>query len=179
METESQAAQQRDDAGAVVGALDQRPSLAAAPLLRRARSLVLWAVGAAILYSALVASKGSCPGGFTTDGGFLDANGDPTTVHPQCVQLMLQPSPVIYLAIALTVILALSRAARAADMELALRTMNRGVIVAVAIAVVSMLVAFVWFAASPMPTVGGTVIFPFPFGGGTMTVTPMEQGPTG
>ncbi|WP_431278346.1 hypothetical protein [Leifsonia poae] len=140
---------------------------------------MLWALGAAAVYSSLVASKGSCPGGFTSDGGYLDGNGDPTTVQPQCVQLALHPSPLIYLAIALTVVIALTRAARAVNIEMALRAMNRGTIVAVGIVVVSMLIAIVWFQTSPMPTVGGTVLFPFPFGSGSMTVTPMEPGSPG
>jgi hypothetical protein len=176
MGTESHGAQQHDDLNSRGSASTERAGFATGPVLRRARALVLCAVGAAILYSALVASKGSCPSGSTTDGGFLDANGNPTTVQPQCVTLGLQPSPVIYLAIALTVIIALSRAAHSANLELALRTMNRGAMVAVAIAVTSMLVAIVWFQLSPMPTVSGTVLFPFPFGSGTLTVTPQEPG---
>ena len=155
------------------------PALVHRPILRRARALVLWALGAAVLYSSLVASRGSCPGGFSADGGLLDANGDATTVQPQCVQLVLQPSPVVYLAIALTVVIALGRAARAADVEAALLTLNRAAFVAVGIAVVSMLVAILWFQGMPMPTGSGTVLVPFPFGGGTMTVTPQESGHTG
>ncbi|MFP3465548.1 hypothetical protein [Leifsonia sp. SIMBA_070] len=178
METDSRA-ERESDAPAGVESSAAASGRPAGPILKRARALVMWALGAAILYSALVGSKGSCPGGFTTDGGYLDGNGDPTTVQPQCVTLALQPSPVIYLAIALTVIVVLSRAARAADVEAALRTMNRGAIVVVALAVVSMLVASLWFQTSPMPTVGGTVLFPFPFGSGTLTVTPMEPGPAG
>ncbi|MEV8212861.1 hypothetical protein [Leifsonia sp. NPDC077715] len=156
-----------------------RPALVDRPILRRARALVLWALGAAIVYSALVASKGSCPGGFAMDGGFLDANGDPTDVQPQCIQLMLQPSPVVYLAIALTVVIALGRAARAVDVDAALRTLNRAVIIVVAIAVVSMVVAILWFQAIPSPAERGTILFPFPFGGGTMTTTPQDPGPVG
>lgn len=148
-------------------------------MLRRARTLVLWAIGAAVLYSTLVASKGSCPGGFTTDGGFLDANGDPTTVQPLCATLTLQPSPVIYLAIGLTVIIALSRAARSSGVETAMRAMSRGAIVAVGIAVVAMLVAILWFQGMPMPTADGTVVFPFPFGSGSLEVTPLEPGSAG
>lgn len=53
---------------------------------------------------------------------------------------MLRPSPVIYVAIAMPVIFALSRAARTVDVETALRTMNRGA----------------------TPTVGGIMLFPFP-----------------
>jgi len=179
MRTRSRASQPSGDATAAGDELDARSGRVAGPVLKRARALVLWAVGAAILYSTLVASKGSCPGGFDSDGGFVDGNGDPTTVQPQCVVLALHPSPLIYLAIALTVIIALSRAARAVTIETALRTMNRGAIVAAAIAVVSMLVAILWFKASPMPTVDGTVLFPFPFGSGTVTVTPMEPGTAG
>ena len=152
--------------------------LAAAPLLGRARTLVLWAMIAAVLYSTLVSSKGGCPGGFSTDGGFVDGSGNPTTVQPQCVQLVLQPSPMVYLVIALTVIIALARAARAVEVAAAMRTMKRAAFAAVGIAVVSMVIAVVWFLGIPMPATDGTVIFPFPFGGGTMTVTPMEPGPT-
>ena len=154
----------------------ERPGLADRPILHRARALVLWALGAAILYASLVASKGSCPGGFAMDGGFLDADGDPTNVQPQCIQLTLQPSPVVYLAIALTVVLALGRAARSVDVESALRTLNRASVVAVGIAVVSMIVAILWFQAMPTPAEHGTILFPFPFGGGTMTITPQEPG---
>ncbi|WP_431218140.1 hypothetical protein [Leifsonia xyli] len=140
---------------------------------------MLWALGAAMLYSSLVASKGQCPGGFSPDGGFLDADGDPTTVQPQCVQLVLHPSPVIYFAIALTVAIALTRAARAIDVVAAMQTMKRGAIVAVGIAVVAMVIAVLWFQGTPMPSTDGTVIFPFPFGSGTMTVTPQEPGYSG
>ncbi|MGN7797803.1 hypothetical protein [Leifsonia sp. 22587] len=147
-------------------------------LLGRARTLVLWALGAAILYSSLRASKGSCPGGFDCDGGFVDASGQPTSVAPQCVQLELQPAPVVYLAIGLAVIIALTRAARAADIDAALRIMKRAAVVVVGIAVVSMLIAILWFQGMPMPTTTSTVVYPFPFGGGTTTVTPMEPGPT-
>jgi len=137
---------------------------------------VLWALGAAIVYSTLLASKGSCPGGFAMDGGYLDANGDPTSVQPQCIQLTLQPSPVVYLAIALTVVIALGRAARAVDVGAAVRTLNRAGIVAVGITVVSMVIAFLWFQAIPTPAEHGSILFPFPFGGGTMTFTPQEPG---
>lgn len=152
---------------------------AAAPLLRRARTLVLWALGAAILYSSLVASKARCPGGFSADGGFVDSNGAPTTVAPQCVQLTLQPGPIVYMAIALGVVIALTRAGRAANIDIALRIMKHASFVVVAIALVSMAIAVTWFMAAPVPTPGGTVVFPFPFGGGTMTLTPMEPGSTG
>lgn len=151
---------------------------AAGPLLRRARALVLWAIASAILYSTLAASRGSCPGGFSSDG-YVDAHGDPTTTAPQCVQLVLQPGPLVYIAIALTVVVALSVAAGAADLRVALRTLNRGVIVVVAIAVLSMVVATVWFFALPMPGPDDGVFLPFPFGGGTMTVTPLDPAPTG
>ncbi|MDN4615505.1 hypothetical protein P5G50_13705 [Leifsonia sp. F6_8S_P_1B] len=150
--------------------------LPAAPLLRRARTLLLWALGAAVVYSTLSGSKGSCPGGFSADG-YVDAAGDPTDVAPQCFQATLHPSPVVYLAIAVTVIVAVTRAARATDLDRALRTLNRATILVVAIAVVSMVIATVWIFVSPAPT-DGTVFFPFPFGSGTMTITPMEP-PTG
>jgi hypothetical protein len=163
------------DAGPAAGS----PPAADRPILRRARALVLWALGASLLYATLAASTASCPGGFTADGGFLDANGDPTSVQPQCVQLTLQPGPAVYVAIALTVVIALGRAARAVDVQTALRTLDRASILVVAIAVVSMIVAVLWFQAIPVPPDGGTVLFPFPFGGGTMTITPQEPGSAG
>lgn len=159
-------------------AADRPAAPAPFPLLTRARTLVLWAVVAAVLYSTLASSRGSCSGGFSS-GGYVDADGHPTTVAPQCVQLVLQPGPLVYLAIALTVIVALSTAARAVDLDAALRTLNRGTIVAVGIAVVSMVVAIAWFFALPMPGPGDGVLFPFPFGSGTMTVTPLESGTAG
>ncbi len=161
-------------------AADRGPDRADAgpPLLRRARTLILWALGAALVYSMVNASKGACPGGFGTDG-FVDASGTPTDTAPQCITLALHPSPVVYLAIALTVIVAFSRAARAVDVETALRRLNRGAIVVVAIVVVSAAVSILWFAATPQPTTPGTVFFPFPFGSGTLTVAPLEPGPAG
>lgn len=174
MGDESRAVQPAANEDAASTATQSPPAahLPAAPLLRRARTLLLWALGSAIIYSTLSGSKGSCPGGFSADG-YVDAAGDPTTVAPQCYQATLHPSPIVYLAIALTVIVALSRAARAVELDRALRTLNRAAIVVVAIAVVSMAVATVWIFASPAPT-DGTVFFPFPFGSGTMTITPME-----
>lgn len=170
---DSSAADQGERTAPAVG---ERAFLTSAPLLKRSRSLVLWALGSGLLYSSLVASKGQCPGGFSSDGGFLDAEGDPTAVRPQCVQLVLHPSPVIYLALALTVIIALTRAAAAVDVAAAMQTMKRGAIVTVGIAVMAMVIAVLWFQATPIPATDGTVIFPFPFGTGTMTVTPQESG---
>ena len=157
----------------------EQPGLLGAPLLRRTRGLVLWALGAGVLYSSLVGSKGGCPGGFSSDGGYVDGSGNPTEVAPQCVSLTLQPSPAVYLAIVLTVVVALTLAARAPDTRAAMRRLDRGVIAVVGIALLSMAIAIVWFALTPMPTVPGTVWFPFPFGSGTLNVTPMDPGPAG
>ncbi|OJW00661.1 MAG: hypothetical protein BGO47_02365 [Microbacterium sp. 67-17] len=60
-------------------------------------------------------SAGTCVGGVGADGGYIDANGDPTDVAPQCISLALEPSPVVIIAVVLTFIVALTLVIRRAQ----------------------------------------------------------------
>jgi hypothetical protein len=83
------------------------------------------------------------------------------------VNLTLRPSPIVFLAIAIVYFSALRYVlTRAADEALAVRALRRASLVAVLVAVASVLIADVWLFASP---IGGwpqpnVWLAPFPFG---------------
>jgi hypothetical protein len=64
----------------------QPSTLPGEAMLQRVRRLLGWALGAGFAYSLIGgASKSSCPGAVTGDGGYLDAAGQPTDVAQLCV----------------------------------------------------------------------------------------------
>ncbi|MDQ1576222.1 MAG: hypothetical protein QOH55_1372 [Microbacteriaceae bacterium] len=165
--------------------LDKRPSatlptLPGAAILLRTRRLLFWAFGAALVYGLLgVASKGGCPGGFTGGGGYLNADGQPTDVAPQCVNLTLQPSPTIFAVIAIVTLVAISRVLKSADSEAAaIRTLNKAVIVIVAIVGAWIVISQVSFWMIPITDWDGTGSFfiPFSFGAVNVDISPMNGG---
>lgn len=126
-------------------------------VVARVRRLLLVAVVAGFVYSALLtASQGRC---------FEDG---------RCTQLTLQPSPLVVVAIAVLVLVALKRVQTVAgSTEDAVRMLDRtagvvGILVAVAI-----VVSHVWFWSIDLGdgTTGLSVFSPFPFGGIGVTTT--------
>lgn len=151
--------------------------LPGAVVIAAIRRVLLWSLIVAFVYPVfMTASKGICPGGVDASGGFIDSAGRPVDEAPQCIQLTLAPSPLVYVAIAVIVLLALGRVMKAADERAALRTLEwtlRGVGLLVVVAII---VSHVWFALIPLEQFTGdswTVFSPFPFGAIDVEVTPM------
>ena len=153
-------------------------TLPGATIIRRIRRLLFWAAGTALVYSALAtASKGGCPGGVTGDGGYLDANGDPTAVAPMCVNLTLRPSSLIIIMIGAAVLVAISLVLRRAHSEAAaIRILDRTAIVIVVVTVGWTVLTMVSFLSIPLDGWDGTGPFfiPFSFGNIDVDISPMN-----
>ena len=160
-----------------VDAATAESSLPGREIVSRIRRLVVVGVLAALGYSMfMTASKGYCPGGVSTDG-FVDAAGDPTDVAPSCLNLTLQPSPLILAGIAVIIFWALTRVLRVAvDAPAAIRIIDRAAAVISILAVASVVISQVWFALIPITDWDGTGAFfyPFPFGAVDMQITPLQ-----
>lgn len=163
--------------------VDAHPSTAlstlpGAEILLRTRGLLLSALGAALVYAFVTnASKGHCPGGSTGGGGFLDADGLPTDVPPSCIALTLQPSVLVYVAIGVLVLSAISRVLSVADSEAAaIRILDRARVVIIAVVAASVLISHVWFWLIPIDDWTGTGAFlsPFPFGSVSQDISPIQ-----
>ena len=165
--------------------LNRRPearhsSLPGASILLRVRGLIWSALGAGLLYGIVTnASRSACPGGYAADGGYLDADGRPTDLVPQCISLTLQPSIFVSAAIVVVVLAALTRVLKRAGGEAdAFRIIDRARIVLIALATGSILISHVWFWLIPIAGWDGSGMlwFPFPFGSVTMEAYPAVQG---
>ncbi|WP_136706144.1 hypothetical protein [Agromyces sp. H66] len=165
--------------------LERRPSAAlstlpGAAVLLRTRRLLIGALIAAFAYTALgVGSRSYCPGGFTGNGGFLDASGQPTDVAPQCLTLTLQPGGIVYAAITIIVLAAITRVLRSAASEAAaMRTLDRAAVAIIIVVVAWTLVTQVSFFTIPLDGWDGTepFFFPFVFGNVHVEVTPLSNG---
>lgn len=156
-----------------------REEVPGADIIRAIRALLIWAVLASFVYTALShATKGICPGGFDGSGGFIDADGLPTDAAPTCLTVSLLPSPYVYGIIGGTVIAVLSIILRRASSQAeALRLISRARWIVCGVALVSVLVAQIWFAQQDLSSWDGgpiQVLFPFPFSSGSVEVTPMQ-----
>lgn len=155
-------------------------SLPGAEILAQVRRLLIVGVLSVVGYSMFAkGSKGYCPGGVTADGGFIDAAGDATDNAPLCVNLTLQPSGLVLIAIAAIVIGALSLVLRrAANVPSAIRYLDRAAAAVVILAVASLVISHVWFAMIPITEWNGTGTFfyPFPFGSVELETAPMSVG---
>lgn len=142
-------------------------TLPGATIIRRIRRMIFVALGTGFVYSMVgTASKGGCQGG-VTDGGFVDGHGQPTDVAPTCVNLTLHPSPIVYTAIAVTVIVALTLVLRTGRTEAsALKVIDRAVIVIIAGTFAWAVLTMVSFLAIPLdpPSPGEPFTIPFTFG---------------
>lgn len=160
---------------------DMLPGTALLPgsvVIARIRRLLYVALAAGVLYSMFVsASKSGCPGGITDTGAFIDANGQPTDIAPVCVNMTLRPSPLVLIAIAAIVLWAIDRVLRRADTEAsAVRILDRAALAIMIAAAVSVVIAQVWFALTPLYGLdgAGTYLWPFPFGSVDLQTSPMS-----
>lgn len=151
--------------------------LPGAMVIAMIRRLLIASLVAAFVYPVfMTSSRGYCAGGFDGDGGFIDSSGRAVDQAPRCVQLALGPSPLVYVAIALVVVLALGRVTKASDELTALRTLNRAAIAVLALVPVAIIVSQVWFFLVPLDEFAagsGSIISPFPFGLINVATAPM------
>ncbi|MET0736150.1 MAG: hypothetical protein ABWY55_10990 [Microbacterium sp.] len=142
-------------------------ALPGADVIARIRRLVITALVSGAVYSMFTAAgKSGCAGGIDGEGGFVDANGQPTELVPSCVSLVLRPSPLLLLALAVLVVWAITRVLRSVDGEAsAIRTLDRTALAIMIVAGASIVVAQAWFALVPLDGIGGTgtYVHPFPF----------------
>ncbi|WP_378143938.1 hypothetical protein ACFJGV_10860 [Cnuibacter sp. UC19_7] len=144
--------------------------LPGAAIIARIRFLLIVASGAGVVYGAVMrASSGFCPGGVRGDGGYTDAHGQATTVPPSCITLTLGPNPLVFVALAVIVVVAVTRILRRAQTQQhAIRIANKAAIVVVAVAAGSLVIAYVWFVLIPVqswvPDEPYFFLYPFPFG---------------
>jgi hypothetical protein len=142
------------------------------------RRMLIWTIIAGLVYSTFMSgSKGLCPGGVDANGGFIDADGRSVDQAPLCVQLNLRPSVFVYVGIALIVLIALGRVAKAADERAALRTMEVAIQGAGLLVVVAVAVSLVWFQLIPLDQFNSdswSVMSPFPFGVIEVVTDPMS-----
>ena len=152
-------------------------SLPGVDVVARIRRLLVVGLVAAVGYSLfMTSSKGYCPGGVTADGSFVDAAGNATDTAPVCINLTLEPSWLVFLAIAAVAFGALTMVLRrAADVPSAIRYLDRAAVAIVIIAVASVAISQIWFAMIPITEWDGTGTFfyPFPFGSVELETEPM------
>ncbi|RXZ47080.1 hypothetical protein [Agromyces binzhouensis] len=104
--------------------------LPGAAVLWRVQRLLGWAIGAAFAYSLIGgASKATCAGGVTGDGGYLDGAGRATDAAPLCLTVTLEPSGFAYAVIAVIVFATTTGVVRrAVDPSDAIRRLDRAVV---------------------------------------------------
>jgi hypothetical protein len=147
-------------------------TLPGAAILVRLRRLLLCVIVAGLVYSVLTnASAGRCADTGTADSSIDEGAAGVVT---SCVTLTLRPSPFVYIALAVIVLVALGRVLRTATtVPRALAIVDRAAVVAVVVAGASWLIAVVWFLLLPVETWDGTgsFWFPFPFGAVELTTS--------
>ncbi|WP_124291650.1 hypothetical protein [Microbacterium sp. ABRD28] len=155
------------------------PGLAGRELVVQIRRLLVVTLVACVIYPGFTrASSASCLGGFGAEGGFIDGNGQPTDIVPQCLSLQMGPGPFVFAAIAAIVLVTLGRVIRVADdLESATRMLRRAALAIMIVAGLSVVIAQVWFALLPVrdwdPASGYFFLFPFPFASVDLTITPL------
>lgn len=141
------------------------------------RRLLIWALVVGVLYSVFMsASKGICPGGIDAGGGFIDSEGRSVEQAPLCVSLALRPSAFVYVGLAVIVLIALGRVAKAADERAALRTLERAIRGAGLLVAIALVVSHVWFQLIPLEQFSSeswSVFSPFPLGVIDVVTEPM------
>ncbi|GAA2224670.1 cell division protein FtsK [Herbiconiux moechotypicola] len=136
-------------------------SLPGRAIISRIRRLVIVTVLVGALYGMLaVASAGRCVGG---------AAEQPADENSGCIDLVLKPSPLVFVALAAIVVLALTRVLKSAQTEAqAIRTLDRASTAVIVVAVGSFAIALGWFALIPIgdwtPGAPYAFLYPFPFG---------------
>jgi len=154
---------------AVVSTAASPGLLAGHAVIARIRRLLIVTVIAGFAYGTFTAAGAAgCAGGYDGNGGYLDGAGRATDAVPTCMELTLRPSPFVFIAIGLIVVLAIGRVLKATDEQIALRTLDRAATGIVALVVIAIVVSHVWFQLVPLHDLvssdSWTVISPFPFG---------------
>ncbi|MGW9159169.1 hypothetical protein [Microbacterium sp. NPDC055665] len=141
------------------------------------RRTLIWTIVAGLVYATfMTGSKGLCPGGVDANGGFIDADGRSVDQAPLCVSLTLRPSVFVYVGIALIVLIAIGRVAKASDERAALRTLERAIQGAGLLVAIALVVSHVWFQLTPLEhfSSGSWSYFsPFPLGVIDVVTEPM------
>lgn len=131
-------------------------------LVERIRRLVLLSVILAVGYGMFVrGQKQSC---------IAQASGSAT-----CSELVMSPSPLVFVAAAVIVLISLKRVVRAAASDDdARRILGRAATGVVVLFVVATAVSLTWLALVSLPDASGpyTIVFPFPFASGEFRSTP-------
>lgn len=157
--------------------LDAPNMLSGRVIVARIRKLILTAGFTLMVYSIFTtANRGYCPVDVATDGSLVGSDGNFTEVVPSCVNLMLQPSGLIYLAIFAIIVVTLNFVLRRAnDEESALQYLDRAELGIMILAVASLLISQIWFWMIPITdwNGSGTFYFPFPFGAVGLITTPI------
>ena len=84
-----------------------------------------------------------------------------------CIDMVLKPSPLVFLGIALIVLLALGRVLKATGDASAIRTLDRAAAGLMILVVGALVYSQIWFAMIPLNDfMSGTfaILAPFPFG---------------
>ena len=141
-------------------------TLPGATVIRRIRGMLLSAMGTALVYGLVgTASKGAC----------FDSVSEKAAGESSCVNLTLHPSPIVYTAIAVAVIVAITLVLRPGRSEAsALKVMDRTVTVIIVGTLAWAALTMVSFFAIPMepPGLDGTFTIPFTFGNVDVDFTP-------
>ena len=144
------------------------------------RTLLIWAIVAAVMLATFLhGSMSSCSGGVTGSGGFTDADGQPTDIAPMCGSVTMSASPFVYVAIALIVVLSLTRMLRRADtIDDALRVVNNARMAIVVLTLVTFVVGF-WAISTVRVDDWSSysLLHPFPFA--TYDISTRPMGATG
>ncbi|MET2011664.1 hypothetical protein ABXJ56_08955 [Microbacterium chocolatum] len=157
--------------------LTAMPAIAGARVIAQIRALLVTVILTGIAYSVLSsATRGGCSGGRDSSGRMVDGNGLVTDVVPECVQMTVGPSPLMFAFFGGAVLWAIGRVLRRAQSEGdAIRTLRRTARVVMIVAIVGAVVAQLWFWLMPLWGLDGqgTYVFPFPFASFTVETYPM------
>jgi hypothetical protein len=157
---------------------DASPPLFGVQVIRDIRTFLLRVIGLGIVYGTFVGgSRGGCAGGIDGSGGFLDATGRATDVAPLCWSAQMRPGPLVFLALGIVVVWALTRVTRrAANTEQARRILFRASLIALGIVLVAFAVAYAWFFLGPLGSWEGegALWLPFGFASVDVDVQPMS-----
>lgn len=165
---------------AVVSSAVSPGLLAGHVVIVRIRRLLIVSLVAGFTYSALtVGTAGGCAGGYDGNGGYVDGAGQSTDALPMCMELTLRPSPLVFIAIGLIVLLSLGRVLKTVDERVALRTLDRAAAGIAVLVVVAIVVSYVWLRLIPLHELlssgSWTVLSPFPFGTIDVSTDPIQN----
>ncbi|GHD06345.1 hypothetical protein [Zhihengliuella salsuginis] len=146
-------------------------------VLDRIMRLLVASVATGLIYGLLAyASKSSCAGGFAASGEYVDTSGNTTESVPSCIYLTLEPSGWVYLVMALTAIVLLSRAIRNSPNEAtALHLIRWAGMIVPLIAVAALVISQVSFMLVPLQewAPGSDFSYFVPFGSVDLEITNM------